>query len=227
MTAITFVFIILMLIYIINGNKKIRFYIENILKQKINNKTRDSFTINKPLNKKKNKMPITTNNKFNNSTKEMVKLKNRLKIKQNLNKKLIQNSLKKSLKKLKNNKNFPPKKQKHLITLNDTYKKSRDELMSLPNKNGIKTVSKNSLLKIKKREKIIQSKKNYKVLNNNKKILTEQSNKELIAKQINKNNKLVEDKNKINNLNDEELNSLEYEIATVIDKRTFFQYYYS
>ena len=30
-----------------------------------------------------------------------------------------------------------------------------------------------------------------------------------------------------NNLNDEELNTLEYEIAIVCDKRTYFQYYWS
>ena len=29
------------------------------------------------------------------------------------------------------------------------------------------------------------------------------------------------------NLNDEELNSLEYELAIIIDKRTYFQYYFS
>ena len=42
-----------------------------------------------------------------------------------------------------------------------------------------------------------------------------------------KNTQMYLDKLKIKDLNDEELNSLEYEIATVIDKRTYFQYYFS
>ena len=33
--------------------------------------------------------------------------------------------------------------------------------------------------------------------------------------------------NNINNINDEELNTLEYEIAIIYDKRTYFQYYWS
>ena len=100
MSGITFVFIILMLIYIINGNNKIRFYIENILKQKMNNKSRNSIISNKPLNKRKNKVAITPNNIYNNSTKEILKLKNSIKIKQNLNKKPIENSLKKIIEKI-------------------------------------------------------------------------------------------------------------------------------
>ena len=42
-----------------------------------------------------------------------------------------------------------------------------------------------------------------------------------------KNDKAYYDLYKINNLNDEELNNLEYEIAIIIDKRTYFQYYCS
>ena len=233
MSAITFIFIILMLIYLINGNKKIIFYVEKILKQKINDKARNSLISNKPINKRKNKMIIVTkNNIYNNSTKEMLKLKNSLKMKKNLNKNSIQKTLKKCLKKSKINKNAPPKKQMNLITLNnDTFKKSWDTLMSLPNKKQIKTFSKNNLLKIKKRKKLLPNQKDNKVSEKNKninkiinkKMLTEQSNKNLFQK--NNNNNL--EQNKIKDLNDEELNSLEYEIAIIIDKRTFFHYYYS
>ena len=35
------------------------------------------------------------------------------------------------------------------------------------------------------------------------------------------------DKYKIKDLNDEEINNLEYELAIIIDKRTYLQYYYS
>ena len=42
-----------------------------------------------------------------------------------------------------------------------------------------------------------------------------------------KNTKMHLDKCKIDNLNDEEMNNLEYELALIIDKRTYFQYYYS
>ena len=34
-------------------------------------------------------------------------------------------------------------------------------------------------------------------------------------------------KYKINELNDEEMNNLKYELAIILDKRTYFQYYYS
>ena len=60
--------------------------------------------------------------------------------------------------------------------------------------------------------------------NLNKKMLTEQSNKKLSRI---KNNKKNLEENRIKDLNDEEMNSLEYEIAIVIDKRTYFQFYYS
>ena len=35
------------------------------------------------------------------------------------------------------------------------------------------------------------------------------------------------EKYKVKELNDEEMNSLEYELAIILDKRTYFQYYYS
>ena len=42
-----------------------------------------------------------------------------------------------------------------------------------------------------------------------------------------KSTKMYLEQYKIEELNDEELNNLEYEIALVVDKRTYFQYYYS
>ena len=40
-------------------------------------------------------------------------------------------------------------------------------------------------------------------------------------------NKIINNKIKYINLNDQELNTLEYELAILIDKRTYFQYYWS
>ena len=44
---------------------------------------------------------------------------------------------------------------------------------------------------------------------------------------INSDKKLIKDSYFIKNINDEELNTLEYEIALIYDKRTYFQYYWS
>ena len=77
---------------------------------------------------------------------------------------------------------------------------------------------------------------NYNVKNINKKNKKKLSNKkgytDLHIKKTEsiyniKNDKMYYDLYKINNLNDEELNNLEYEIAIIIDKRTYFQYYCS
>ena len=74
------------------------------------------------------------------------------------------------------------------------------------------------------------NKQNIQIKKNNKNIINESNDKMKIDDDYKKynekgNNKV--DTNKINALNDEELNTLEYENALLIDKRTYCQYYFS
>ena len=80
--------------------------------------------------------------------------------------------------------------------------------------------TKNNLLEFNKTRININKKlKNNQKYNN---LLTKSKNKILTSK-----SKIFTEKNEIKNLNDEELNNLEYEKAIVFDKRTYFQYYFS
>ena len=117
---------------------------------------------------------------------------------------------------------FPPKKEKK-FSLNQMTRiesQSRNQLLkqkSLSKSSFTKKNSINLLLRKSKSSKNIQEKK--------KKIIFNFSNKSN-CKDLNeksKENKLLAK----NNYNDEELNSLEYKIAIIVDKRTYFQYYWS
>ena len=125
--------------------------------------------------------------------------------------------------------NFPPKKKislinrslkkpgtlilsKHLLLNNPNNissqsinKKSNDNLMLKRMSSLIDTSSKRSVIKIKKKSKFKSIFVKDKLKNKNKK-------NQLLIK---------------NKYNDEELNSLEYEIALIVDKRTYCQYYWS
>ena len=114
-------------------------------------------------------------------------------------------------------------------------------LHGLPEKFQAKSRSKNNLLKIKKKFYDSGNQKNNTNMNKISKATTEQSSKLLAIKKNHKkynkgqqSSKTLSTKNnkisyiyKENNFNDEELNSLEYEIALEFDKRTYFQYYIS
>ena len=73
----------------------------------------------------------------------------------------------------------------------------------------------------KNRSKKIEKKKS---IQKNNKIKTMNKDNKI---QVYKNPQMFLNNSKINDLNDEELNNLEYEKAIQVDKRTYFQYYYS
>ena len=127
------------------------------------------------------------------------------------------------------NVNFPPKRKSNKSTnINSTYKKSWDNLISFPERSKSK---KNLLGNIKKSKKNNNNNKIDKNSSNknNHKISTINRQKEVTSNNVYKvkDPKMNIDKIKISDLNDEELNNLEYEYAIIIDKRTYFQYYYS
>ena len=93
------------------------------------------------------------------------------------------------------------------------------------NVNKTKTISLNS-----KRKNI----KNINIINtDNTKSKESKNNFSSKAKDAKKENNLIKNtqdfliENKIKKLNDEQMNSLEYEMALIVDKRTYFQYYIS
>jgi len=222
MSGITLVFIILMLIYIINGNKKLNYFIQSILKQKLNNKSpykTSDIKLFKTEKSKENKI-ITTYTKTIKNKNKYLQTKNIPKSKFANNKNLNKNKNKplKILKKRKNT-NFPPKKRINFITINKNKRNSYNEFVSSSTKSQIKIKKRNKLLEIK-------TKKNNKV-EKNKRIITNIPNIKKNYLDTSKNVPKINKKSNLEELNDEELNNLEYEIALILDKRTYFQYYYS
>ena len=237
MSIIDFLFIFLMFVYIINGNKKLDFYIQSILKLKLNHSSNNRVIYFKNLENGNNNKRIETFIKpYKKSNKVKIIRKKKLKI----NKKRKKKYMKKPIQTGNINTNYPPKKRVNFIILNNC-KKSKDILLTLPEKFQAKSRSKNNLLKIKKKFYDSGNQKNNTNMNKISKATTEQSSKLLAIKKNHKkynkgqqSSKTLSTKNnkisyiyKENNFNDEELNSLEYEIALEFDKRTYFQYYIS
>ena len=220
MSAFCLIFLILLLIYIIKENSKINKYIKSILKEK------KDFTKIDEKNKKditffEKKKKIEDKKIINNA--EDAKTKKRKKRKLNKNKDIKSKNKKKS-KKSKKEGNFPPKKK----CRNDLHKNSSEYLSSI-----YRSKDDNKTEKI-----LVSSKQNtIKTINiiNISNIKSKNANKNysLKVKGDNKENNLIQNtqdfliENKIKKINDEEMNSLDYEIALVIDKRTYFQYYFS
>ena len=262
MSGISFLFIVLMIIYIFNDHLKINTYIQNILRLKINSmninnkntkslqKEKNNKELNKNINikKKNNNNNKNNNNKNNKNNNDKNKKnnndknnknnknnksnktnnnkgkknendnKNKNKGKKNENNKINKNgknmriSVRKSIKKGNKKHNFPPKKPKRISVSSiyrDTSKKTLEEYVSSQH-----VKSKKNLVLLKE--------KNFQ---NEKKTLIKSSK---FAKKVDISSNKSYDLKKLNrNLNDEELNSLEYELAIIIDKRTYFQYYFS
>ena len=257
MTGITFIFIILMLVYIINGNKKLNIFIQTILKLKLHNINKKNISHNSENKKnknpiqmadKKNTNKIKENNKdkINNNNKNENKInsknnnknnniknqnKNSINIIQNKNR---NNSKKEASKKNKNEnsklnnkekgkkvKNIPPKrKQKN--TDNIYNRKSYDNLISIEKQTQDNLKSQKNIVKVKNKNKNI-----FNIKNNIQIIHKSNTTKTIDNKHKNKTSKMNLDKQEIKKLTDEELNSLEYEQAILIDKRNYFQYYFS
>ena len=121
---------------------------------------------------------------------------------------------KNKLKSQRKNISFPPKvKSANSANIVTFHKKVKNEsLITVNSKTQEILKSQKALIKINKKGLQKKGKQKYNKI-----------------KTVNKNTKsiIINEKSKIRELNDEELNNLEYEIAKEVDKRTFFQYYYS
>ena len=221
MSGFCIIFIALLLFYIIKENSKITRMIKQILKNKVEsskeqenqsnlNNSLKTFKKNTKItdiiksktektNKKKSKFQ---NNK--NKPKESEEKEKDIDKKEKINKKKIR---------FKSEGLFPPKRKK--------LKPSSKSLINKSNKTNDDTKTEKILVTSKK-ERI----KNINIIN----IKTESKPK--IDKINIKNTKLKNKEDylkeyKMIDINDQQLNDLEYEIALIIDKRTYFQYYFS
>jgi hypothetical protein len=217
MTLFFVIYLISLFCYIIKERKKIDTFINLIIKSKENSsifnfgEKSEKIKIKSKDNKKEKEKKSNSKKKDNAKTKSKSKTKTEQKKK----------SKTKSKSKPKNKgKNFPPRKRsanknknrkkndlinstKRTINTNSPMSKSSDDKKISINIYPISNV------KLKKTEK-----------NKIYDIKGEKSDTKM-------NNKKTKKKENYENLNDEELNSLEYNIAVFVDKRTYFQYYWS
>jgi hypothetical protein len=132
MTSITFVFIVLMFIYIINGNTKLTYFIEIILKQKLNSNSSEKTKSDKTKN---NKQDQSKKNKKNSNIYNKNKKNKELKNIKSSNKKENKSSIKKNQKKSpdKGKRKNPPKKKSKCNSNNNNYyiKKSTENIIHL------------------------------------------------------------------------------------------------
>ena len=244
MTIFFLIFIILMIIYFINGRKQILNYINNIIKVKNNDNNNIDDNKRKVNKNNKNKIEKHKENKKSNFFK-----KNKIKIKTAKNKIEI-------TKLDGRDKGAPPKKEK--LESKNQKKKNDSQCINIKNKKDEKTITNHNInnnilfnvqvLNTDKKNKgktkdilhnIRNNKSNKKSSEKSKSKISEEvvlySNtkrplnfhtNEVIINNKNFNKKKVCD-NKFINFNDQELNNLEYTNAIKYDKRTYFQYYWS
>ena len=226
MTTIFILILVIFFLYIIKGRNKIEYYIQAVLKNKsIYLKNRKSLTKNENNNTSNNRI-LNINNSLKKGQK---KKKNDIKIKSN-------NKVNK-----KKKMNGPPKKRKEKSYNGpDSLSQSYGNL----NNNNIKKLSINIIpIKKKKKKKNKKKKKEIKeeittkiCKNNNETNIFKNKKKNYVKKNDSKgklknkkrNKKDLLDIDYINyqSLNIQELNILEYEIALLVDKRTYCQYYF-
>ena len=233
MSGITFAFIILMFVYIFYDNKVIEQYIQEILRIKLN------ISLN---HKQKSSIKTFNNNDSKKNNQSKINSKEKVEKNPKIGKKNQTKSNKKKHNDKNKNKNFPPKRESSRSTnINNSYKRSIDNLISyrekVKSKSNLLRMGNKHFSKIRTNEK----KKTNNIIHKHKTLNKKKSNNKIdrintLNKKkkgssndsyIIKNTQMYLDKLKIKDLNDEELNSLEYEIATVIDKRSYFKYYCS
>ena len=217
MTVFCLIFIILFLIYIVKESSKIKQYIDEILKLKFDfepkkgekkmkfNEGVKIFEKNQTSNNIKSKDKKLKDKKIKNKTEPSDKNKKKKREKTNKN--------------LKSSGAFPPRKKPNKNQNSEIvkFKKNYDNLTSKRSKTHDEFVSKKNALNSKKKKtiniiNIEQAKMNFQYNVNNNSI---------------KNTQDYLDDYKIVDINDEQMNNLEYELAVVLDKRTYFQYYFS
>ena len=220
MALIFIIILIIFIIYIIKGRKKIDYYIQAVLKNK-------AVYIENRKNLKKN-IKQTSNVKINDSKKIIKRKKNGIKIKRN----------EKDYNKKNNIMIGPPVKRKNKSL--DNQNNISQSYTNL-NKNSIKNVNIN-IIPIKN---IHYGENRKKRKDLKKEIKNSKKRKKNIVNSLNKKNKpkIYDSEKKLNKnatknkgildidyrnyqlLNIEELNILDYDIAILVDKRTYFQFY--
>ena len=249
MSVIFILFIISIIFYILKDKTQITKYINLILRNKINHGEIEINSKSKKLNdsvksKKENCEKwrrYKTDNKDTNKNEIRTKNKNKNK-KKHKNKEI---KLKKKSKSKKDEKDGPPKRKKNLEIISSKNSENikineRKIILSTSsnhiNKNLIK-LNKNinertSIESIINREELKNREQKNKIINetNNDNITYILRNHSIKKNKSKFNKNTFQEKfNNINgkNYNDQELNTLEYEFAIIIDKRTYFQYYWS
>ena len=228
MSILFIIFIILTIIYFISGQKKIIIILNNIIKLHIND----------------NKKNITKENKIKEQNQINHNHNNRTKKKSNS----LKNTIRKSLKSENKNNHSPPKKLRN-NSKNTTIKTSKHQLINkkqsdkilsrynnksfnsqLKKQNTKKHKSNNNLYR-KNDDKTKKHKANeITIYSNTKNLLNTHTNEKHKNHGKHKKSKIEGNKSQHNyfkNLNDQELNTLEYLEAIHYDKRTYFQYYWS
>jgi len=237
MMSIFFIlFIILLIVFCFTGNKKLNYYLEKIIKEKLMNKhnnkqsnklsTRNNGKQKGKLKKdktmmKNNKSKSKKQKKGNSNKKDNYKNDVRNK---NKNKKEDNNKKNIKSKKGKKEKLFPPKKKdnhkaKFENSLGHSTGTTQNIIISINNHYNNEKMNK----KIFHKNKLV-NKNNY-ILKNSKDSLI--IHKPQYIKQTEKdfdNSPALETKK---TLTEFEMNSLNYELALLIDKRTYLQYYWS
>ena len=244
MTIIYFLFLICLFIYIITDRKKINIFINTIMKYKLNlnkkynnektNKIKPKNEKNEKIKKNKNKDKNKLNNKKKDSGQNNKNENKPNKKKENKDKMKINNKDKnknKAKNKIKNkiDKKAPPKKKSYNFKNSDTINSTmRNINITSPKKNNKLNKININIIPIKninynnnKKNKIRNIYDNKKDINYKQK--TKFENYKINTDLNDKGFELVYYKN----LNDQELNNLEYNIALLIDKRSYFQYYWS
>ena len=221
MTLLFITFIILVVIYCIKGKKTIHNHINSILRFR-------------NMNKKNNNHNKNEKEKINDKKKTKIKIKDNKDstIRRKINKsgppkklKIISNTSRntnKNISKIKNS------SHKHLNEQNINNNILLNvQIINPSKKNDKDKINNYNAIKIKKKEKpkyINTSKKELYKFSNNKKIITNFQKEKIIEKNIKSNQS---GDNNYKNLNDQEMNSLNYEKAIMYDKRTYCQYYWS
>ena len=246
MTIIFILFLASLLIYIIKDRKQLIIYINLILRNKLNYEEYEINSENGNLN---------INNKTKNKIKRNSQISKIDKNKKNNNmKKTKKDCIKKSQKQKKENKKNLEinNKKNNNKKSTDKYEPSKKKLYKVSKKDNSKVNSQRSMLSSAKNRlsnKIskLHGKININIIPINNINYGKRVKRKANKNKIEKDNKIFRvptEKNDNNNnkgkivnklynslykqnLSDQELNTLEYELAIIIDKRTYFQYYWS
>ena len=212
MTLFFIIYLISLFCYIIKERKKIDMFINLIIKSKEN-----FYTLN--FEEKNEKINIKSKPKSNSKKKDNSKPKSKSKTEPKKKSKTKSNSKSKSKNK---GKNFPPRKR----SANKNKNNKKNDLINSTKR----TINKNTISPLNKSSDDKKISINIYPISNVKLKKSEKNKKYDIKGEkgdSKMNSKKTKKKENFENLNDEELNSLEYNIAIFIDKRTYFQYYWS